>query len=112
MRGSCLDITDPLYLPLKWGGPVCPPLESPRRVCQQSSVFIVFVNAHLDILSLHIPDEPEKSHKFPFEPHLENTVGKEHSFLGLGDDFLFEKSFLDALHIRFCSDWINIVNFL
>ncbi len=23
--------------------------------------FIVFVNAHLDILSLHIPDEPNKS---------------------------------------------------
>ena len=27
-----LKITDPLYLPLKRGGPVCPPLESPRRV--------------------------------------------------------------------------------
>ncbi|WP_297244197.1 hypothetical protein, partial [uncultured Prevotella sp.] len=26
------DITDPLYLPLKWGGLVCPPLESPRNV--------------------------------------------------------------------------------
>ena len=23
------DITDPLYLPLKRGGPVCPPLKSP-----------------------------------------------------------------------------------
>ena len=32
-----------------------------RRVCQQSSVFIVFVNAPLDILSLHIPDEPSIS---------------------------------------------------
>ena len=27
-----LEITDPLYLPLKRGGPVCLPLESPRRV--------------------------------------------------------------------------------
>ena len=25
------DITDPLYLPLKWGGPVCPLLESPVK---------------------------------------------------------------------------------
>ena len=24
-----VEITDPLYLPLKWGGLVCPPLESP-----------------------------------------------------------------------------------
>ena len=24
-----VEITDPLYLPLKRGGPVCPPLESP-----------------------------------------------------------------------------------
>ena len=39
-------------------------------------------------------------------------VGKKHSLLGLGDDFLFEKSFLNALHIRFRSNWINIVNFL
>ncbi|WP_440408369.1 hypothetical protein, partial [Prevotella sp.] len=33
-------------------------------------VFIVFVNAHLDILSLHIPDEPnfyEKVTEFRFE---------------------------------------------
>ena len=30
------DITDPLYLPLKRGGPVCPLLESPRRVLQIS----------------------------------------------------------------------------
>ena len=28
--GHCIfEITDPLYLPLKWGGPVCPLLESP-----------------------------------------------------------------------------------
>ena len=29
-----------------------------HRICQQSSVFIVFVNTPLDILSLHFPDEP------------------------------------------------------
>ena len=30
IREICVEeITDPLYLPLKRGGPVCPPLESP-----------------------------------------------------------------------------------
>ena len=29
-----------------------------HRVCQESSVFVVFVNTPLDIISLHFPDEP------------------------------------------------------
>ena len=29
----CFEITDPLYLPLKWGGPVCPHLECPVGGC-------------------------------------------------------------------------------
>ena len=32
------EITDPLYLPLKWGGPVCPHLESPRNLYKSLSV--------------------------------------------------------------------------
>ena len=38
------EITDPLYLPLKRGGPVCPHLEGPRNVLLKKYCKTLFIN--------------------------------------------------------------------